>query len=405
MKYKYSARTKEGELQVGFVEAGSQEAALGILSSHDLYILSLHEAEKQRFYDRIGSFFGGVKRKDIVVFTRQLSTLLEARLPLSDALKTLTEQTTNPVLKEAIMRIAEDIDAGLSFSQALARQSTVFSEFFVSMVRSAEVTGNLDEVVGFLADYHEEEAILVGKARSAMIYPIVVVVLFIAVALIMITMVFPQLKPLFEEAKVDLPLLTRVLLGSGEFVTTWWIFILLGIALVIAMLLNYVRTEEGRALVDDMKLRMPIVSRVYVPISIARFSNAAAILIRGGVPISQAMEIVSHVVDNILYRDILHEAAEAVRQGEPLSKAMGRYPDYVPALVPQMLVVGETTGQIDKIFARISGYYKRQADSIINNIVDLIQPALMVGMGILVGLLFGAVLLPIYQLTTRLGGG
>lgn len=401
MKFKYTAKTKEGELQVGFVEAGSQDAAMNILSSHDLYVMSIAEKEKSHFYDRIGSFFGGVKRKDIVVFSRQLATLLEARLALNDALKTLSEQTQNATLREGILRISQDIDAGLSFSQALERQSSIFSEFMSSMVRSAEVTGNLDEVIGFLADYYEEESILVGKARSALIYPLVIIVMFAGVAAVMLTVVFPKLRPIFESANVDLPLVTKVMLGAGDFTTKWWLFIVLGIAFVIAMVLNYVRTEEGRALVDDMKLRLPLVSKVYVPTSIARFSNAAAILIRGGVPISQAMEIVSHVVDNILYRDILHESAEAVRQGEPLSKAMARHPDYIPSLVSQMLVIGETTGQIDKIFTRLAGFYKRESDKVVNNIVDLIQPVLMIVMGLLVGALFGAILLPIYQLTSK----
>jgi len=404
MRFKYEARTKEGIEQVGYVEAGSLNAAMDILTSHDLYVLSLVEAEKTRFYDRIGSFFGGVKRKDIVVFTRQLATLLEARLPLNDSLKTLSEQSSNPVLREAVLRMSQDIDSGLSFSQALERQSSVFSEFFASMVRSAEVTGNLDEVIGFLADYYEEEAILVGKARSAMIYPIVVLFLFIAVVIVMVTFVFPQLRPIFEQSNVELPALTKILLGSGDFIIRFWYLIILALLSIVAMGMSYVRTPEGKALLDDLKLRLPIVSRVYLPTSIARFSNAAAILIRGGVPISQAMEIVSHVVDNVLYRDILHEAAEAVRQGEQLSQAMSRHPDYIPSIVPQMLVVGETTGQIDKIFSRLAGYYKREADVVVNNIVDLIQPALMVFLGIMVGILFASVLMPIYKLSLSFGG-
>ncbi|MEK7193233.1 MAG: type II secretion system F family protein [Patescibacteria group bacterium] len=402
MKFKYSAKTKEGELQTGFVEAGSRDAAVNILAGHNLFILSMVATEKSRWYDRFGRYFGGVGRKDMLVFTRQLATLLEARLSLNEGLKTLSGQVTHPILKEAVFQITQDIDAGLAFSQALERQSGVFSNFFVSMVRSAEVTGNLDEVVGFLADYYEKEFILVSKARSALIYPVIVIGLFIIVAGVMVTVVFPQLQPIFEQSGIELPIYSRILINTGQFVNEWWFMILIGLIVLVSMFLNYLQTPEGRAFGDDMKLRLPIMRKVYLPLSIARFSNAASILLKGGVPVSQAMEIVSHTVDNVLYQDLLHEAAESVRQGEPLSQAISRSPDYFPPLVSQMLVVGETTGQLDKIFVRLSTFYNREADNVINSIVDLIQPGLMIGIGLLVGLLFASVLLPIYQLTANI---
>lgn len=388
-------------MQVGIVEAGNKDSAAAILSSHNLFILSLTPAEKTRWYDRVGSFFRGVGLKDMVIFTRQLSTLLEARISLNDGLKTLASQMEHPVLREAVFQVSQDIDSGLSFSQALGRQGEIFSDFFVSMIRSAEVTGNMDEVTGFLADYYEKEYILMGKARSAMIYPGVVVGLFIAVATILVTVVMPQLAPVFRESNVELPFTTRILVGSGEFLSTWWPLVFLsGIGIIIGGL-NYIRTAEGRALWDEFKIHAPIFNKIFVPLSIARFANAASILLRGGVPVSQAMEIVSHTVDNTLYRDLLHDAAESVRQGEQLSAALGRHPDYFPSLVPQMLIVGETTGQLDKILARISTFYTRDADKTISNIVDLIQPALMIGIGIMVALLFASILLPILQLTTK----
>lgn len=402
MKFRYKARTKEGDMQVGHVEAGSRDAAANILQGHNLYVLSIEAAEGERWYDRLGSYFRGVRRRDMVIFTRQLATLLEAHLPLNEALKTLGRQITHPVLKETVVRLSDDIDAGLAFSQALARQSAIFSEFFVSMVRSAEATGNLDEVTGFLADYHEKEYTLITKARSAMMYPATIVGLFVVVAGLLVTMVIPQLKPVFEEVGVDLPLITRILIGTGDFVTGWWFAIAAAVAIIIGVVLNYVRTPEGRALWDEMKLRAPILSKVFVPLAIARFSNAASILLRGGVPVAQAMEIVSHTADNVLYRDLIHEAAEAVRQGETLSQALSRHPDYFPELLPQMLAVGETTGQLDKIFERVSNFYNREADKVISNIVDLIQPLLMICIGGLVGLLFASILMPIYEVVTKL---
>ena len=405
MKYRYQAKTKTGEMQVGFVEAMNKDMAVNILTSHELFVTLLEPAEKKYWYEGITSYFEKVRRKDMVIFTRQLATLLEARLPLNTALKTLYEQTNQPILKEATYQIAEDIDAGSAFSQALERQGDLFSNFFVSMVRSAEVTGNLNEVMGFLADYIEKEDILITKARGALIYPGIVIGLFVAVSVILVTVVFPQLKPVFEQGGVELPFITKILINSGGIIGKWWPVLGLGAFLLFIVILDYVKSPEGQAFWDEMKIRLPIISKVHVPVTITRFSNAAAILLKGGVPLAQSVEIVSHTIDNVLYQDLLREVSEEVRQGIPLSEAIAKYPDYFPPLVSQMLVVGESTGQLDKMFNRISIFYGREADNVINNIVDLIQPILMIGIGLMVGLLFASVLLPIYKLTATFGAG
>src|SRR5882724_3776192 len=184
MKYKYQAKRKDGELQEGFIDAGTRDAAARVLASNDLFILNLVEVGQARWYERVSGFFYHPKKKDISIFTRQLATLLEARFPLNAAMRMLFEQSTQPILKEAAFQIAQDIDSGLSFSQALERQKDIFSDFYVSMVRSAEVTGNLDTATQFLADYYEKEAVLANKVRSALLYPMVVVGLFIVVAII-----------------------------------------------------------------------------------------------------------------------------------------------------------------------------------------------------------------------------
>ena len=399
MKFHYEARTKEGEPQVGFVEAGNQETAVNLLSSHDLFVLKIESTEVSHWYDRIGAYFGGVKRQEMVVFTRQLSTLLEARLSLSKALQTLREQTRNERLREAINQISHDVDSGLSFSQALERQDAIFSGFFVSMIRTAEVPGNLEKVSGFLADYTERASPIISKARSALVYPGIIIALFGVVAVLMVTMVFPQLKPVFEESNVDLPLLSKILINSGDFLAQWWFALIITFGVLLGMLLDYLGTSEGRAFLDDMKIRMPIAKKMYLPLTLTRFANAAAMLMKGGVPIAQAIEIVGQTVDNILYRDVLHEVAEDIRQGTPLSDALSKYPDYFPALVSQMIAVGETTGQLDQILERISNFYARETDAVVNNLVDLIQPIVMIVIGLMIGLLFGSVLIPLYKLT------
>lgn len=402
MKYKYKAKTKEGELQVGFVDAGSRDSAASILSGHNLFILSLEAAEKKGLLDVVAGYFGRVKRKDMIVFTRQLATLLEARLPLNNALKTLHEQTNQPTLKEAIFQMTEDIDAGLSFSQALERQEAIFPQFYIEMVRAAEITGNLNEISGFLADYTEKEGILASKASSALIYPGIVVALFGVVVFIMVTFVFPQIGPVFAQSGVELPWYTKILLGSGNFLGKWWPAVLLVFIVLVGLILDYARTLEGRALVDEGKIRLPVLKKIYLPVTISRFSNAASLLIHGGIPVAQALEVIGHMVGNLLYRDAIHEVSESVRQGGLLSASIAKYPEYFPPLVSQMVAVGEATGKLEQIFTRLSNFYGREADVVVNNIVDLIQPILMIVIGLMVGLLFASILIPLYNLTSSI---
>ncbi|MDE2019520.1 MAG: type II secretion system F family protein [Patescibacteria group bacterium] len=402
MKFKYQARTKEGELQVGIVDAGSRDAALQVLASHQLYTLTVESAEVSHWYDRINEFLNRVKRKDLVIFARQLATLLEARLPLNNALRTLHEQTANQRLRESIMQMTMDIDAGLSFSQALEHQQTIFPSYYVDMVRAAEVTGNLAEVAGFLADYTEREADLASKAASAMIYPGIVLGLFLVVGFILLTFVFPQIKPVFDQSDVSLPWYTQFFLGAGLALQKWWPAVLIGVLMLGTVLIDYANTPEGVALIDDMKLRLPVLNKVFFPLLMARFGNAAELLIHGGVPMAQALEIISHMMGNVLYEDVVHQVAEDVRQGKVLSESLADYPRYFPLMVPQMVSVGETTGKTEEMFHRLSLIYTREANQVMDNLVDLIQPILMIGMGLMVGFLFASILVPLYQLTASI---
>ncbi len=402
MKYKYQAKTREGELQVGYVEAANRDSAVTVLAGHNLFILSVEEAEKVRWYDRLADYFTGIRGKDMVVFSRTLAMLLGARLSLGKTLAVLERETAHPNLREAAGRIADDVNAGLSFSQALERQGAIFSPFFVSMVRSAEVTGNLDHIAGFLADYIEREEVLRSRARSALIYPGIIVSMFLVVAFIMVAFVFPQIKPVFEQAGVALPLFSQIFIFLGEFITRFWILVLLVGLVLLTVIADYLRTPEGRAFIDDLKIRLPLASRIFLPITITRFANAASTLLNGGIPVPQAMEIVGQTVDNVLYRDVLRDISEDVRGGMPLSESIAKRPEYFPAFVSQLIAVGEETGELDQVMSRIAVFYGREADAVVTNLVEILQPVLMIGIGTLVGLLFASVLLPLYKLTATI---
>jgi len=398
MKYRYSARTKQGELQVGYVEAVTRDAASEVLGGHELYILSLEELRPPRWYHSIVYLFRRVRRKDLAIFTRQFSTMLEAKISIHDALNALYYQTPNPTLREAVFQISSDLDAGISLSQALAKQSHIFFEFYIHLIQSAEVTGQVEESMGFLADYLEKEMVLISKVRNAFIYPVFIVVLAGIVGAILIGLVFPQVKPLFEDANVELPLVTRVFLTLGTFLSEWWGAIIVFFVALIGIIIDYVRTDEGKAVVNQVGLTMPVIGDFFKKLYVARFSEIASVLIKGGIPIAQAIEISGHTLGSALYREILHDVAEGVRRGELMSQAFDRHAKFFPPIVNQMVTVGEQTGKLDEMFVRIGKFYSREVENLVGNVVELIQPILMIVIGLLVGFLFAALLLPIYNL-------
>jgi len=398
MKFRYTARTQTGELQTGFVEGVNREAAYNILIGNNLYLLSLESSDVPHWYDPVVSFLKKVKRKDVMIFTRQFAVLLGAKISLGDSLKNVYKQTANLTLKETIGEISSDVDSGLSLSQALERHGNIFSNFYISMVRSAEITGRVDEVVNYLADYLEKEYVFGTKIKGALTYPIIVFVLIFVVAGIMVGFVFPQLIPIFKESNVELPFLTQMFLFLGDFIAQWWLVIMIFLIMIAISLINYFKSAEGKIVFDEVVVKLPVFGNLFKQTYIARFAESASVLIKGGIPVAQALEISSHTVGSIVYRDSIKDLADAVREGVLLSNAIEQNSAYFPSLVSQMVAVGESTGQLDALLARVADFYTREAGETIDNLVELIQPALMIVMGVAVGILFAAVLLPMYGL-------
>lgn len=396
-KFKYQARTKEGELQVGNVEAFSKEAAVNILTSHGIFILSLENAEEKLWYSKITSVFKRAGLKDLMIFSRQFATLLESKVPLNDALKNLYKQTRNPIVQEVIFEVASDIDSGLPLSKALERQGHFFSEFYISMIRSAEITGRLEEAINYLANYLEKQIMWRGKIINSLIYPAFLIVGFVAVVILLVTVVLPNIRPVFEESGVVLPWYSKIIFDLGTFLVTWWWAVLLVLIPLIVILVEYFRGDEGRIVLDEIILRTPILGGLFKGMYLARFSESLSILIKGGIPIAQAIEITSHSIGSYIYRDILHNVSEKVRGGELLSGSLAGSA-YFPDLVGQMVGIGETTGRLDELLTRVSVYYTREVEDITGRLSELIQPIVIAFVGIFIGALFASILVPIYNL-------
>lgn len=397
-KFDYKARTTSGELQVGSVEAGTRDAALQILVGHGLFVLSLEPVRESNPLNRITDFFERVRSTDLMIFTRQFATLLASQVPLGDSLRTLSQQIDRPVLREVVGEISADIESGFSLSQALGRHPGVFSEFYVNMVKAAEVTGRLSEVLDFLADYLEKQSILVGKIRNALVYPAFIIILFVGVVFVMLTMVIPQITPIFEETNVALPAITQFLIGAGSFLAGWWWTLLLAAGGGLLLLADYARTREGKAIFNELSLRLPIVGKLFRKLYISRFAESARVLIQGGLTIPQAIEISSRTIGNTVYSEVLHNAAQSIRKGQLLSQAL-RGSEHFPPLVSQLIAVGEATGRLEQLLLKVSQFYSRQVEDAVANLVELIQPILLVVIGVIIAGLFASILLPLYSIT------
>ncbi|MEK7123950.1 MAG: type II secretion system F family protein [Patescibacteria group bacterium] len=394
--YNYQARTKEGEVQTGVVEAGSQEAAVAILQRHNLIVISLGEVRLSVFTFRL-KFLERIGAKDVMIFSRQLSTLFEAKVPLTQSLKTLANQTENDYLRERIVKVLDDVTAGSLLSAALAKHPKAFTPFYVNMVRSGEAAGKLQEVFIFLADYLEREYYLNSKARSALIYPAFILVALTIVGAVMLTVVVPRLSEILKESGQELPILTRIIIGAGDFFARWFLLIFGVIAIVGVAAWRYLNTPRGKDNWDFVKLKLPIVGKILRQVYLSRLANNLSTLIQGGISIVQALEITSETVGNAVFRDVLAKAKENVKGGKLISATFETSPA-IPPLMSQMIAIGEQTGKLSSILLTVAKFYQKEVDSLVDNIVALLEPALILVFGVGVGILVIGILMPIYNL-------
>ena len=397
-KFRYTGRNDLGEIQSGVVEAGNRDLAIKILQDNKIYVLSLESLEKKGFLDGLLQLFQRVKTKDLMIFTRQLSVLLSAKVQLVDSLKALYNQVTDPLLKDAIFDVFTDVEGGMYFSQALAKHPKVFSDFFVNMVRSAELSGRLEETLNYLADYLEKDNNLKTKLRNAMIYPAFIIVVFLAVMILVVTVVIPQLKGIFTESGSQLPFITRVLMSVGDFLLNWGVAIIVFLVIAIFLFVRYIRTPEGKAFWQQLLLSLPIIGPIQKKVAISRFASSCSALLKGGLPIASSLEISGKIVSNIVYEEILTKTADAIRSGSTISNFLAQYPDYFSPMVIQMIAVGEVSGQVDELMQKVADFYSNEVDQTAANLAEIIQPVLIVILGVFIGVFVAAVLMPIYNL-------
>ncbi|OGY39343.1 MAG: hypothetical protein A2418_01600 [Candidatus Brennerbacteria bacterium RIFOXYC1_FULL_41_11] len=404
MKFSYSAKNDRGELKSGLIDAFSEEAAIAMLQKAGLVILKLEKSKEETFAQKVSFGLNKINLKTVAVFTRQLATLFEAQVSITESLQTVVNQSDNPVLKNALYQVYTDIEAGMSFSDSLSKHPYAFSSFYVNMIRAAELTGRLDSALAYLADYYDAQAIISSKIKNAMIYPVFLLGLFAVVIGIMVSVVIPQLGSVILESGIpfsELPVMTRLLISMGGFVQDHFLIILAFILGGIFILYKYFSSEEGRMSLGTILLGLPIFGSFLKRIFVSRFTETFSVLLKGSIPVAQALEISADVVGNPYYQEAIYNVADGVRQGDNISDLLQQYPDFFPPLVSQMIAVGEKTGKLEELLSKVSKFYSREVESLVNNLTEIIQPVLIVFLGVLVGGLIAAVILPIYQIAQQ----
>lgn len=401
MLYSYQVKTKEGAIQDGTIDAPDESVAVTTLHDRGYVVLALTPEQKSIFSGGdILQFLNRPKTKDVVIFTRQLATLIEADVPLAEGMRTLAHQTDNAAFSRVVADVSDKLEGGTSLSAAFASHPKLFSQFYVKLIRSGEISGRLQQSLDYLAEYLERNQAIVSKVRNALAYPIFVVFAMVAVAMIMVRYVLPQLLVIFKESGVtDLPITTRGLIALTDFANSYFILILAFMVLVAVGTFQYIRSPNGRQGWDAFKIRMPLFGPILKGLYLTRIAENMATLIKSDIAILDALRVTSDIVDNVVYRDILLYAEEQVRGGGSISEVLRQYPHEVPSLMTSMIAIGERTGKLDYMLGHVSKFYRTESENKIDGISSLIEPVLVVVLGLGVAILVSSILLPLYSLT------
>jgi len=398
MKFYYRARTKEGRIQSGIIEAFSKKGALDVLEKYGFYVTLLKEAGRVTFFQQ-KVFAKKASVKDIAIFTRQLSVMLKSAIPPVEALRTQVTQAENPDFREAILKIAEMVETGSSLSQAFSSHPKIFNTFYVSCVKSGEASGKVADSLNYLAQHLESEYELRAKVKGAMLYPLVVIIAAIGVTLLVIFFIIPRLVGVLEDLAGELPFSTRMMISFSSFIREGgWILILIFLVGLIVLFQYFRRSKEGKDFWDKASLKIPLFGDFYKKIYLTRFAENLSVLIAAGLPITQALKITADVIDNSFYKKIIEKTEEKVARGETISSVLSRYPEQIPSFLTQMVSTGEETGRLENTLMGVVDFYKGDLDRFINNLTKILEPMLIIFLGGLVGTLVISIFIPLFQI-------
>lgn len=406
MLFHYTSINQDGSKSESDIEAPSVDAAIDLLQKKGVSVIDIQNRsdESYKSFRNLNSFTlikPKVKPKDIVIFSRQIATLFEAGVSALKAFRLLAAENDNKELMRLLTGVADDIEAGISLSDALTKRPTLFSTFYVSMVKAGEESGKLNQSFLYLADYLDRDYELRQKVKKALTYPTFVVCTFILIMIGMFTFVIPKMAAMFADQGAELPAITRLVLGVSNVFAKYW---LLGLPLAAVsgwLFYRWSKTEKGKRKIDETKTKIPVFKTLFQRTFLTRLADNMNTMLTSGVPIVRSIDITAAVVDNMVYEDLLKRVSEKVQTGTAFSKALYEEP-LVPNILVQMVRIGEETGELGYILKNLALFYKRELDTSIDNVIGLIEPAMIVGLGLGVGILVSSVLLPMYSLSSAI---
>lgn len=397
MLFTYHAIDQDGRKRDGTIEATSQEIAVSALQRRSLIVSLIEPAEKRALFQMDLPFFGRITNKDIVILSRQIATLFEAQVSALRVFRLLASEVDNRKLADVLSDVGDALQGGSPISKALARHPKVFSAFYVNMVHAGEESGKLSEIFVYLADYLDRSYDVASKAENALIYPAFVIVVFFGVMALMLTLVIPKISAILIDSGQAVPLYTAIVIGFSNFLVNYGIFILIALAAGVFYLWQVGKTEKGKLLLDGIKLTIPYVGDLYRKLFLSRIADNFSTMLLSGIAVVEAIEITSSVVGNAVYERVLADVSKDVKGGSPISRALGKHPE-IPGIMVAMTKVGEETGELGTILTTLAKFYNREVTNAVDTLVGLIEPIMIILLGLGVGTLLAAVLLPIYNL-------
>ncbi|MCM2339086.1 MAG: type II secretion system F family protein [Burkholderiales bacterium] len=395
MLFKYKAVDEKGINKEGEIDAANRDVAISGLQRRGLIVISIKdEGEKKSFL----SFGGKIPMKDVVILSRQISTLFEAQVSALKAFTMLASNAENKLLAKKLTIISDDLQAGISISGALAKHPEVFSNFYVNMVKVGEETGKLNETFDHLANYLNRQYALTAKTKNALIYPAFVIFTFFVVMGLMFVVVIPKLSAIILDSGQEPPIYTKIVIALSNFFVDYGFLVIIFLILSGIWAWRLSATEKGKEYIDKMRLSIPAVGNLYKKLYLSRIADNMDTMLSSGIPIVRAIDITSDVVGSRVYQEVLKKVADGVKSGLSFSAAFERHKEQVPGIMVQMVKVGEETGSLGKILKTLADFYKREVDDAVDTLVGLIEPVMIVVLGLGVGVLLVSVLMPIYNL-------
>ncbi len=399
MKYRFVAKDVQGRAKTGVVDAGDSQSALRLLQDKELVVVSIERADRNKTIEELSYLWEGVSTVDLVMMFRQLVTLIGAKVPILTSFRVIQKQITNKHLLRVLQQVGDDIEDGTSLFESMSRHPRVFTPLMVSMVRSGEVSGHLHESLEYIASNLEKNYALTSKIKGALMYPGFILSAALVVGFLVITFILPNLTQIIKDMNVVTPWYTQLLMNIGDFMKSFWWLVIAMFTAVVGFVFYYIHTPVGKREWDKMQLKVPVIGQLLSYMYISRFSDNFSTLLSGGIPVVTALQIVASVVGNSEFERVILEASDEAKKGGNISSVFRRS-EIFPPIVTQMLEIGEETGETEETLKSVTSFYDQQTDSLARNLTTLIEPFLIVVLGIGVAIMVVGILLPIYNISS-----